>query len=112
MFSSLLVILMIEFSCKNDEPSSYKDIVGTWVCSDRYYLGTDTFVFKKNGKMSWSYTGSWTFNDYDGTYSFNGSILTITKSNGRTEVFLITGITDNSFVLVDEDGYAYTYNRS
>ena len=99
-------------SCGNDEPDNKDNsIVGSWTCSNHYHGGTDSFTFKKNGTMSWTYSGSWSFTDFTGTYTFNGSILTVTNSSGTTWVYIVAGLSDSSLVLIDEDGDSYTYYK-
>ncbi|MDE7409706.1 MAG: lipocalin family protein [Muribaculaceae bacterium] len=98
-------------SCSKEEELD-SSIVGTWSCSNRYYGGTDTYVFKKNGTYSWFYEGKadW-FNDENGTYTYNGTILTVTKSSGYTSMYMVIGISKSSLVLMDDEGDKYTYYR-
>lgn len=99
------------FSCSKDEDSD-TSIVGTWSCTDHYYGGTDTYIFKKNGTYRWFYEGEadW-FSDQNGTYTYNGAILTVTKSSGYTLMYMVIGISKSSLVIMDDDGSKYTYYR-
>lgn len=95
---------------KDKEPDG--SIVGKWTCSNHYYGGSDTYTFNKNGKYTWTYSGiaDW-FDDQSGTYTFNGSLLTITNSRGTSFIYVVVGLSDTSMILIDEDGYKYTYFR-
>lgn len=37
--------------------------------------------------------------------------LTLSKRTGRTEIYLITSITKNYFVIMDDDADCYTYYK-
>jgi len=101
-------------ACSNNEDynSEKNEIVGKWTCSDRYYKGSDTFIFKGNNTYEWSYEGlaNW-FKPQKGTYIFNDSILTITTRNGSTSVYIIIGISNSSMVIMNGDGDKYTYYK-
>ena len=101
-------------SCKgdDDEELSESGIVGKWTCNDHYYQGEDTFVFKKNGTYTWSYKGEadW-FENQEGTYTFDGSLLVITNSHDTTWIYVVMSLSDSTMVIMDEDGYYYTYRR-
>lgn len=95
-----------------DEPQPQGGIVGSWVSNNHYYGGSDTYTFRDNGTYSWSYSGSadW-FDPESGTYTFNGATLTTSSSHGITRVYVIVGINETSFVMMDEDGDKYTYYK-
>lgn len=109
---SLCVILgvLILSSCSEDDKSD-NSIVGTWT-SDRFYGGVDTYVFNKNGTYTWTYKGTadW-FTDHSGTYTYNRAILTIKRKSGRTDVYVVIGLTNTSLVIMDDEGDSYTYYR-
>lgn len=116
---ALLVLLLSIFvsitlySCDDDDAPNNPGIIGTWTCSNHYYGGSDSYTFKKNGNYEWSYSGTadW-FDSQKGTYTFNGSILTITNSKGTTWAYVVLGITNSSMIIMDEDGYKYTYYKN
>ena len=109
-FMFILLSAIALSSCKkNDGGGGNKQIVGTWTCSHHYYGGSDTFVFKSNGKYQWN--GPSPFPSHSGDYSFNGVILTISKTSGSTNVYTILSLTDSYFVMMDEDGDSYTYYK-
>lgn len=94
-----------------DEPQG-AGIVGSWVCNNHYYGGSDTYTFRDNGTYSWSYSGSadW-FDPESGTYTFNGATLTTSSNQDITKVYVIVGINESSFEMMDEDGDKYTYYK-
>ncbi|MBQ7819019.1 MAG: lipocalin family protein [Bacteroidales bacterium] len=109
---ALLMVAPTFTSCKDDEkdepgaPQSSASLVGTWVYSEEGF--SDTFIFSSNGSYtnSWSeyYNGEWkTGSDY-GTYTFDGSTLTLRDSDGYVDSFRIT-LTGNYFD--DGDGWIY-----
>ena len=101
-------------SCKGDDDEEIYEsgIVGKWTSTDHYYKGEDTFVFKKNGTYTWSYRGEadW-FEDQKGTYTFDGSLLVVTNSSGTTWIYFVMSLSDSTMVIMDEEGYYYTYRR-
>ena len=112
VISCVILVMITLISCSKDELSD-SSIVGTWSCSDRYYGGTDTYIFKKNGSYSWFYKGTadW-FKDQNGTYTYNGTILTTKKASGTiTVMYVVIGITKSSLVIMDDEGDKYTYYR-
>lgn len=109
---AIILPLFVFTGCGDDEPDNdNKSIVGSWTCENHYYGGSDTFTFKKNGTMSWTYKGSWSFTDYTGSYTFNGSILTVTNTKGTTWIYIVAGLSDTTLVMIDEDGDSYTYHK-
>lgn len=94
-----------------DEPQGMS-IVGTWKSDNHYWGGSDTYVFHDNGTYNWSYSGSadW-FERESGTYTFNGVTLTTSSNKGITNAYVIVGMNETSFVMMDEDGDKYTYYR-
>lgn len=107
----VLLSLIVLPSCKKDDGGngvSDSRIVGTWTCSNHWYGGDDTYVFKSNGKYQWS--GPYSQNE-SGDYSFNGTILTTSKTSGTTRVYTIVALTNTYFVMMDMDGDSYTYYK-
>lgn len=104
---------MTWLSCeKDDDDSIDSGIVGTWTCSNHYYGGSDTYIFKKNGSYEWSYRGSANlFDPEKGSYTYNGTILTITNNNGTTWVYVVLGISNSTMTIMDEDGDKFTYYK-
>lgn len=99
-------------SCGDDDGPNGSSIVGSWTCSKHYYGGSDTYTFKKNGTFSWTYSGTanW-FDDESGTYTFNGSMLTLTNKRGFSWIYMVVGLSDSSVIFIDEDGDKYTYYK-
>lgn len=111
---SIILILPISLvSCEDQDASDNSGIIGTWTCSNHYYGVSDSFTFKKNGNYEWTYSGTvdW-YDSQKGTYTFNGSILTLTNIKGTTWVYVVLGITNSSMILIDEDGDKYTYYKN
>lgn len=110
-FLFILLSIAVLPSCKkNDGGGSVSDnrIVGTWTCSNHWYGGSDTYVFKSNGKYQWSGP----YSRYEsGDYSFNGTILTTSETSGTTRVYTIVALTNSYFVMMDMDGDSYTYYK-
>ena len=118
---SVLVIMMglvvsICFTSCGDDDENTNPFVGTWSCSKHYIDriswdgGTDTYTFKSNGTYEWKCRG---WDDESGNYYYNESLktLTVTNQRGTTWVYIIPSLTDTYFVMIDEDGDSYTYNR-
>lgn len=113
----LLVMLMglMLVSCENANVSS-NSLVGTWSCSNHYYDGIDTYTFKSNGTYTWNLIKTCDCCDdkhESGDYSYNKEIgtLTLSKRTGRTEIYLITSVTKNYFVIMDDNADCYTYYK-
>ena len=84
------------------ELSADESIVGTWQSTD----GTDTVIFYANGEFGGSYTGSTPTVSYSGTYTVQGTILTITYITPVVNVVqFILSVSGDTLTL---DGYAYT----
>lgn len=117
---SMMMVALMSFcllSCNNDdEKDSSSGIVGTWSCNNHYYdhvssgPGTDTFTFKSNGTYEWQCRG---WESQNGRYSYNrdSGILTITNQKGTTWIYIIVSMTESYFVMMDEEGDSYTYNK-
>ena len=115
MWMLIALSMSISFaSCGDDDEDEPQGsgIVGSWVCNNRYYGGSDTYTFHDNGTYNWSYSGSadW-FERESGTYTFNGVTLTTSSNKGITNAYVIVGMNETSFVMMDEDGDKYTYYR-
>ena len=105
---ALLMVAPTFTSCKDDdkdnpETPESSSIVGTWVYTeDDFSL---TLIFSSNGTFietySEYYNGSWDSESDAGSYTFDGSLLTIRYSDGDIDSFEIF-ISGNS--LVTEDG--------
>lgn len=105
-----MVSTILLTSCKknnNDTNDTTSGIVGTWTCSNHWYGGPDTYVFKSNGKYQWSGP----FSSESGDYSFNGAMLTTSSSTSVTRVFTIISLTDTYFVMMDQEASSYTYYK-
>ena len=109
----LLAVCVVCMSCDKDESGG---LVGTWSCDNHYYGGDyggrDTYVFKSNGTYEWSCTGNW-WDDETGRYTYDPEegILAIVR-NGYTNLYVITSMTNSSFVMIDEDGGSYVYYKN
>lgn len=104
-------------SCDDDDdkgsPASDKgpsaSIVGTWEYREPGLV--DTYTFSANG----SYTNSWqegnskTGSDY-GTYTYEGTTLTLNSSEDGVEKYTAT-ISGDKLTLIDEYGYPEVYTR-
>ena len=108
-FMLIVLSAVVLPSCmKSDGGDGNSQIVGTWTCTNHWYGGSDTYVFKSNGKYEWSRPNL----DVEyGDYSFNGVILTTSSKTGATRVYTILSLTDSYFVMMDEDGDSYTYYK-
>ena len=113
---ALLMVAPTFTSCKDDEkdepgaPQSSASLVGTWVYTeDGDY--SNTMTFSSNGtfvdlEMEY-YNGEWETYSDNGTYTFDGTTLTLRYSDGDVWSYKIT-ISGNYFI--DEDGWVY-YKR-
>lgn len=108
-FMFIVLSTIVLPSCKkNDEGGSNNQIVGTWTCSNHWYGGSDTYVFRSNGKFQWN--GPYDKAEY-GDYSFNGVILTTSSASGVMRVFTILSLTNTYLVMMDQDGDSYKYYK-
>lgn len=108
-FMFIVLSTIVLPSCKkNDEGGNNNQIVGTWTCSNHWYGGSDTYVFRSNGKFQWN--GPYDKAEY-GDYSFNGVILTTSSASGVMRVFTILSLTNTYFVMMDQDGDSYKYYK-
>ena len=113
-----LVILMsiLLMSCENENVSS-NSLLGTWSCSNHYHKGIDTYTFKSDGTYTW--TLNLTYDSYSdnkeehGDYVYNkqAGTLTLSKRTGSTKIYLVTSITKDYFVIMDNDLDCYTYYK-
>ena len=100
----------------DDDEESNNPLVGIWYCNNHYIdrisfdSGIDTYTFKSDGTYEWECSG---WDNESGRYTYNkeSGILTRTNQKGTTWVEMIVSLTDTYFVLIDEDGYRYTYTR-
>lgn len=100
----------------DDDDGGGNSLVGSWTCSSHYIdrvsfnNGTDTYTFKSNGSYEWKCRG---WDNESGKYYYNNALntLTITNQKGTTWVYVIPTLTDSYFVMIDEDGYSYTYRK-
>lgn len=103
-------------SCTKDDGGNDR-LVGSWSCNNHYYGGSyggvDTYTFKSNGTYEWSCTGDW-WSDESGRYDYNeeNGLLVITNQKGTSWVYFVSFISNNSFMLIDEEGVDYIYYRS
>jgi len=109
----LLSLLLV--SCENANVSS-NSLVGTWSCSNHYYDGVDTYTFKSNGTYTWTLIKTCDCcedKEEHGDYSYNkqSGTLTLSKRTGSTKIYLITSITKDYFVIMDNDLDCYTYYK-
>ncbi|MBQ7019555.1 MAG: hypothetical protein IJN30_00985 [Bacteroidales bacterium] len=106
----LLVITVITFctitSCSKENADN--SFVGTWQCDAHYYGGSDVYDFKKDGTYTWRCPG---WNSESGVYSYTSSTITFSQYTGRTRTYILLSKTNKTFVIMDEDGYSYTYFR-
>ena len=118
---TLMLVAMVSLSLSScgdddDDDGGGNPLVGTWSCSSHYIDrvsydgGTDTYTFKSNGTYEWKCRG---WDNESGKYYYNNSLstLTITNQKGTTWVYVIPTLTDSYFVMIDEDGYSYTYSK-
>lgn len=95
----------------DDESFGNYSIVGTWKCDSHYYGGADYYTFKSNGTYSWRSVNSSWFNPDGGRYSYSGGILSIVNNRGTSWIYGIQFIDKHTFILVDEDGNSYVYEK-
>ena len=122
---NLLAIVTVTFVCVgcggSDSDSgelSGNPLTGIWASETHYYGGTDYFYLKSDGSCTWTYRGTISFDDMSGNWYYDEQtrILTLSLKSLRTgyvttRVYTILSLTSTSFVMMDEDGYSYTYNK-
>lgn len=117
VFSMMLMLLVMSISmvsCDKDDESDApaSKIVGTWRCDNHMYWGPDTYTFNGDGTYYWEcpgYIGS----PQTGTYSYNDDtrLFIRVNSEGISWCELISLVSADRFILTDEDGDSYTYQR-
>ena len=102
---ALLMVAPTFTSCKDDEkdepgaPQS-SALVGTWVYTEEDF--SSEFVFSSNGTFVITekeyYNGKWETDSEYGTYTFDGTTLTLRYSDGYVDSLRITTLKGNYFV--------------
>lgn len=107
----MIALVSIGFVSCSDDDDDGNPIVGSWSCTNHYYGGTDTYVFKSDNTFTWSCTGEW-WDANSGRYSYNpeNGLLIITRKEG-TYVYIVISLSKSSFTIMDEDESVYTYYR-
>lgn len=121
----LLVTAMLPLtSCDdddNEDPTYYytAQLVGSWIyeeVTDTYFhtvSSTSVFDFYPDGTFYWTFytlvDGNTVDSSYiDGTYLFNGNVLTLMESDGYVEHFA-AAIIDDTFTIITDGGQSQTY---
>lgn len=119
----ILTILLVAFvsinilSCEdNKDEADTGLLIGSWSCDNHYIdrvsfaKGTDTYTFRSDGTFEWQCRG-WESKSGNYLYNKEKSTLSISDQKGTTWVYIIVSLADSFFVMLDEDGYSYTYYR-
>ena len=104
------ILLHCFTACSKDEDVS--PIIGSWRCNIHYYSGPDTYTFNSDGTYYWECPGFHGSSDR-GVYTYNERtcIFTRVNENGTSWLEMIVFVSSNTFILTDESGDSYTYER-
>ena len=104
----LLMIAIISVfaivSCSNEDAES--SFVGLWQCDNHWYGGASVYEFKNDATYTWR--GPYGKSE-SGVYSYTSSTLTFSQYTGQTRTYILLSKTSTNFVIMDQDGYSYTY---
>lgn len=78
------------------EPVDAKSVIGAWT-ADRGDQGKIELTLGGDNKFTWKFTSQQGTQEFSGTYTLGGNILTLVNTNGAPMVGTLTGASENGF---------------